>query len=118
GTKAYGRLSVMTQFYCDIEHLFGVPPGAFRPAPKVHSAVVRLTPRRAAPPCDPAQLGRVVTAAFAQRRKTLRNTLKAIADETLLAGLDIDPGARAETLALADFIAITNRITQVSDTTP
>lgn len=105
GGKDYGRLSVMTQAVCAVEHLFDVPPGAFAPPPKVNSAIVRLTPH-ATPPCALAKtpaLAEVVRLAFAQRRKTLRNNLKtALADETLIAR-GIDPNRRAETLTLMEF---------------
>ncbi len=77
GSKVYGRLSVMLQAYCQVQPLFVVPPGAFRPAPKVDSAVVRLVPRDPATVGidDPARFADVVRAAFGQRRKTLRNAL-------------------------------------------
>ena len=102
----------MAQHLCAVEHLFDVPPEAFYPPPRVHSAVVRLTPYRASPwpHCDRARLRRVVQAAFAQRRKTLRNNLKGLIDDASLASLGIDPGARAETLELAKFIELANRI--------
>ena len=108
GTKDWGRLGVMAQFYCEIEKLFEVPPDAFFPAPKVQSAVVRLTPRRINPwpDCDAEQLAFVVTRAFAQRRKTLLNNFKGIFDATTLAALNIDPRARAETLTLDQFVAL------------
>lgn len=108
----YGRLSVMVQYHCRVENLFGVPPGAFNPPPKVHSAIVRLTPYRQ-PPVeleDPGLLARVVTQAFAQRRKTLRNTLKGLLDSDAIAGCGIDPGRRAETLELAEFAALANAL--------
>ncbi len=112
GSKAWGRLGIMAQYQCDIEHLFDVPPEAFNPAPKVQSAIVRLTPRPTSPwpDCDQNLLRRVVQAAFAQRRKTLRNNLKDIIDSDALQALGIDPGARAETLELAQFIDISNSI--------
>ena len=108
GNKDWGRLGVMAQFDCDIEKLFEVPPEAFFPPPKVQSAVVRLTPRASSrwPDCDRTQLTRVVTQAFAQRRKTLRNNFKGIFDDRALEALDIDPGARAETLSLDNFVAM------------
>ena len=108
GTKDWGRLGVMAQFDCEIEKLFEVPPEAFFPAPKVQSAVVRLTPRRinSWPDCDAQQLAFVVTRAFAQRRKTLLNNFKGIFDATVLEALGIDPGARAETLTLDQFVAL------------
>ena len=110
GNKVYGRLSVMLQAYCTVTPLFTVPPGAFRPAPKVDSAVVRLVPR----PTDSigirdrTRFAAIVRAAFGQRRKTLRNALAGTmeADPIVVAGLD--PGARAEQLSVADFARLAN----------
>ncbi|MEZ5503605.1 MAG: 16S rRNA (adenine(1518)-N(6)/adenine(1519)-N(6))-dimethyltransferase RsmA [Halioglobus sp.] len=112
GNKNWGRLGIMAQYQCKVEHLFDVPPHAFRPPPKVQSAIVRLTPWRESPwpVCNGTALRTVVKAAFAQRRKTLRNNLKGIIDSSQLATLGIDPGARAETLQLTQFIEITNAI--------
>jgi 16S rRNA (adenine1518-N6/adenine1519-N6)-dimethyltransferase len=112
GTKDWGRLGIMAQYQCRVEHLFDVPPHAFRPMPKVQSAIVRLTPwtKSPWPECDTPALRTLVKAAFAHRRKTLRNNLKEIIDSTQLEALDIDPGARAETLKLTQFIEITNAI--------
>jgi 16S rRNA (adenine1518-N6/adenine1519-N6)-dimethyltransferase len=92
--------------------LFSVPPGAFRPAPKVDSAVVRLTPLRDSRPrlADEALFVRIVAAAFGQRRKTLRNALKTLASETDLESAGIAPGARGETLSIADFVRLTNAL--------
>jgi 16S rRNA (adenine1518-N6/adenine1519-N6)-dimethyltransferase len=110
GSKVYGRLSVMLQASCRVTPLFMVPPGAFRPPPKVDSAVVRLLPK---PPAeigidDPVLFAQVVKHAFAQRRKTLRNALSAIADEARIRAAGIDPGARAETIAVPAYIALAN----------
>ena len=112
GGKAWGRLGIMAQYHCAVEHLFDVPPSAFHPRPKVQSAVVRMTPRDESPwpDCEAWRLERVVRAAFAQRRKTLRNTLKGLIDADGLEVLGIDPGARAETLGMTQFIAIANAI--------
>lgn len=105
GTKAWGRLGVMTQARAEVTMLFRVPPGAFTPAPKVESAVVRIVPRalsekqRAMLPF----LEKVVRAAFGQRRKTLKNTLKGVLNEQELGALNVDPGRRAETLSLEEF---------------
>jgi 16S rRNA (adenine1518-N6/adenine1519-N6)-dimethyltransferase len=110
GGKDYGRLSVMIQVRLAVEHLFDVPPGAFRPPPKVESAVVRLTPY-AAPPLtirDNATFERIVRAAFAQRRKTLRNNLRDILTAEQLGTLGIDPNRRAETLTLGEFARLAN----------
>ncbi len=112
GSKDWGRLGIMAQYQCQVEHLFDVPPHAFNPAPKVQSAIVRLTPWAQSPwpPCNESRLRVLVKAAFAQRRKTLRNNLKEIIDSTQLEALGIDPGARAETLQLTQFIEITNAL--------
>lgn len=110
GSSEYGRLSVMLQYRFRMGRMFDVPPGAFRPAPKVMSSIVRLVPRPAETLAarDDALLGRIVTAAFGQRRKTLRNTLREFIDEVGLSALGIDPGQRAERLSVADYVAITN----------
>nr|WP_243733055.1 16S rRNA (adenine(1518)-N(6)/adenine(1519)-N(6))-dimethyltransferase RsmA [Luteimonas yindakuii] len=108
GSKVYGRLSVMLQAWCDVTPLFTVAPGAFRPPPKVDSAVVRLVPkaRTQVPIDDPLRFAAVVRAAFGQRRKTLRNALGALLDADAIAAAGIDPGQRAEQLEVADFIAL------------
>lgn len=108
GGKDYGRLSVMIQWRCDVEKLFDVPPGAFHPPPKVDSSVVRLTPYRrpTVAVADPTRFAHIVKAAFAQRRKTLRNTLKGLVTPETLRRHGVDPGRRAETLSLAEFAAI------------
>ncbi|MFT4048180.1 MAG: 16S rRNA (adenine(1518)-N(6)/adenine(1519)-N(6))-dimethyltransferase RsmA [Solimonas sp.] len=111
GDDDYGRLSVALAARCDVAHLFNVGPGAFRPAPKVDSAIVRLRPR--APDyriADMALFDRVVAAAFAQRRKTLSNALKGIAGADALRAAGIDPGERAERLHARDFAALANRL--------
>lgn len=112
GNKHWGRLGAMAQYYCHVEHLFDVPPEAFRPAPKVHSAIVRLRPRESGPAagCTPAQLKALLHAAFAQRRKTLRNNLKGLIDSQALEAIGVDPGARAETLELEELIHIAKAI--------
>ena len=109
GSKDWGRLGVMTQFRCEVEQLFEVPREAFYPPPKVRSAVVRLTPHPEPqyPSVDPTSLARVVTQAFSQRRKTLRNNFKGMMEDDDFGELAIDPSARAETLSIADFVAIT-----------
>lgn len=110
GTEEYGRLSVMLQYRFRMGRLFDVPPGAFRPAPKVMSSIVRMVPLPAEQlgAHDDALLGEIVTAAFGQRRKTLRNTLKDYLDEAGFASLGIDPGLRGERLSVAEFVAIAN----------
>jgi len=109
-TPDYGRLTVMLQARFAVTRLFVVPPGAFRPAPKVDSAVVRLVPLGATKPAiaDDALFARVVAAAFGHRRKTLRNALAGICAADALAAAGIDPGARGETLAVADFVRLAN----------
>jgi len=108
GSKTYGRLSVMLQLRCTVEPLFGVPPGAFRPPPKVDSAVVRLVPLAAGqlPNADFATIDRVVRAAFGQRRKTLSNALSNVASAAQISAAGIDPRARAEQLAPGEFVAL------------
>jgi 16S rRNA (adenine1518-N6/adenine1519-N6)-dimethyltransferase len=109
-TSDYGRLSVMLQVRFGVTRLFTVPAGAFRPAPKVESAVARLVPLGADRPHlgDAALFARIVSAAFGQRRKTLRNALSAIVDATTLEQAGIDPGARGETLSVADIVRLAN----------
>lgn len=111
-TSEYGRLSVMLQYKLQMEYLFTVPPEAFDPAPKVESAFVRAVPYDSLPfPAkDEALLGKVVTAAFGQRRKTLRNTLKGLLDDAGFVALGIDPQLRAENLGVAQFVAIANHL--------
>jgi 16S rRNA (adenine1518-N6/adenine1519-N6)-dimethyltransferase len=112
GGKDYGRLSVMLQASSRVEALFPVPPAAFRPPPKVESAIVRVQPRPGAELAlrDPTRFARVVKAAFGQRRKTLRNALAAETDAATLSALGIDPGARAEQLAVDDFVRLANAL--------
>ena len=108
GSGDWGRLAIMTQFRCTAELLFEVPPEAFEPVPKVQSAIVRLVPHRTPPypDCNPTALARVVQTAFAQRRKTLRNNLKGLCSAGDLEAQGIDPGARAETLSLDDYVRL------------
>jgi 16S rRNA (adenine1518-N6/adenine1519-N6)-dimethyltransferase len=110
GSKKYGRLSVMMQYYCTTELLFDVPPESFDPAPKVMSAIVRLVPHEQPPVTvnNLKMLNRVVIQAFSQRRKTLRNSLKKLIDENAIIALNIDPASRAEVLSLADFASLSN----------
>ncbi len=112
GGKDYGRLSVMLQFRYRVLRLFVVPAGAFSPAPQVSSAIVRLVPRPAGevPAVDGEAFARVVTAAFGQRRKTLRNALAALLDEAAIGACGVDPGARAETLPVAAFVTLAQRL--------
>ncbi len=112
GGRDYGRLSVMAQYHCAVAPLFGVPPGAFEPPPKVESAIVRLRPHPR-PPVDvgdAALFAELVAQAFGQRRKTLRNNLRGLLDAAAIAACGIDPGRRAETLSLADFAALAHSL--------
>jgi 16S rRNA (adenine1518-N6/adenine1519-N6)-dimethyltransferase len=108
GGKEYGALTVLVAMYCEAKRLFDVPPGAFRPAPKVTSAVVRLLmraePAVAVP--DERRFFAIVRAAFAQRRKTLENNLAAIGQAGLAAAAGLDPRRRAETLSIEEFAAL------------
>ncbi len=114
GGPDWGRLSVMTQYYCQVESLFVVPPEAFVPRPKVDSAIVRLTPHAElpAPAHDEVRFAEVVKAAFGQRRKTLRNNFKGIIDAEALTALGIDPARRPQTLRVAELVAISNHLTE------
>jgi 16S rRNA (adenine1518-N6/adenine1519-N6)-dimethyltransferase len=110
GGKVYGRLSVMVQTWCGTERLLVIGPGAFQPAPKVDSALLRLKPHRPLPyPIDNPDLhARIVAAAFGQRRKTLRNSLRGLIDPALLQRCGIDPSSRAETVSVAAFARLAN----------
>ncbi len=110
GSKVYGRLSVMLQAYCSVEPLFDVPPAAFRPPPRVDSAVVRLLPRAPAEIGidDPRRFADVVRAAFGQRRKTLRNALSSVCDSALIEAAGLRPEARAEQVEVAGFVRLAN----------
>lgn len=104
GDKDYGRLGVMASYYCSMESLLNVYPESFNPRPKIISSVVRLVPHRQKPIALPHEvLNRVVTAAFSQRRKTLRNSLSTLLTADDIASVGIEPGERAERLSLPDF---------------
>lgn len=110
GDKHYGRLGIMLSYYCQSESLMTIGPGAFNPPPKVDSAIVCLVPY-ATPPVkvdDVRLLGHVVTQAFSQRRKTLRNSLKKLLDSTEISQLDINPTERPEQLSLGEFSRLAN----------
>ena len=109
-TPDYGRLSVMIQWRCAVEKLFDIGPGAFNPPPRVDSSIVRLTPHPTPPVAvgDPKVFADVVKAAFAHRRKTLRNNLKGIVPGAAMAALGIEPERRAETLMLEEFARLAN----------
>ena len=108
----YGRLSVMLQYRFVMDWLLDVPPESFDPAPRVDSAVVRLIPRDPGDFAahDEACFAALVAAAFSQRRKMLRNTLKGIVDDALFTQLDIAPTARAEALSVADYVRLANAV--------
>ncbi len=112
GGKDYGRLSVMVQWRCCVERLLHVPASAFSPPPQVESAVVRLTPYRQAPVSviDPDSFRQIVLAAFAQRRKVLRNSGGRLVRPELFEQAGIDPSRRAETLSLMEFAALANLV--------
>lgn len=114
GSKNYGKLSVMAQYHCQVVPVLHVPPGAFKPPPKVDSAVVRLVPHRDKPikVKDEAVLNQVCAQAFNQRRKTLRNSLKELLSEAQIHALGINPGLRAEKLTLKDFATLADAIVE------
>lgn len=113
GDSEFSRLSVMLQYRFDMEKLIDVPADSFDPAPKVESAVVRLTPMHplSHPARNEALFAEVVSRAFSQRRKTLRNTLKGMVSAEQLAALGINAGARAQELSVADFVRIADAVT-------
>lgn len=111
GTRDYGRLSVMVQFFCQVTPLFRVGPGAFKPAPRVESAVLRLKPliQTAVPVRDEAGFARLVTRAFSQRRKTLRNALRGVVSAEAMGAVGIDPGLRPERLSVEQFALLSDQ---------
>jgi len=115
GNGDYGRLSVMIQYHCKVDPLFRVKSGAFTPAPKVDSAVVRLTPwqQPRAQLDNLADLSVLVREAFSQRRKTLRNTLKKLLPVDDIEAAGADPRARPETITLEQYIALANQLTRI-----
>lgn len=119
GSEHYGRLTVMLAPWVEVEPLFDIGPGAFRPPPRVVSTVVRLTPHPI--PLDigePRHFAAVVAAAFSKRRKTLRNSLKPLLDAEDIVAAGIDPGLRAEVLSPAEFIALSRRLAAKPTTAP
>lgn len=104
----YGRLGVLAGWRTEARMAFDVPPQAFTPPPKVTSTVVHLTPRDNPLPCDVRKLEKVTEAAFGQRRKMLRQSVKSLGGEALLERAGIDPTRRAETLSVAEFVALAN----------
>jgi len=115
GTGDYGRLSIMAQYYCKVEPLFVVGPGAFNPPPKVDSAIVRMEPyiELPFPAKDHKVLERVVREAFSMRRKTIRNTLKNLIDSATLESIGIDTGLRPENLSLEQYVTIADKVTEL-----
>ncbi|WP_409279026.1 16S rRNA (adenine(1518)-N(6)/adenine(1519)-N(6))-dimethyltransferase RsmA [Pseudomonas defluvii] len=114
GGGDWGRLSIMVQYHCKVEHLFNVGPGAFNPPPKVDSAIVRLVPHETLP--HPAKdhrlLERIVREAFNQRRKTLRNTLKALLSSEAIEAANVDGSLRPEQLDLAAFVRLADKLAE------
>jgi 16S rRNA (adenine1518-N6/adenine1519-N6)-dimethyltransferase len=108
--NAFGRLGVLAGWRTEARIAFDVPPQAFTPPPKVTSSVVHIMPRPAPLPAEVRKLARVTEAAFGQRRKMLRQSLKSLGGESLLAAVGIDPTRRAETLEIAEFVALANAI--------
>lgn len=116
GSGDWGRLTIMVQYFCSVEHLFNVPPECFTPAPKVDSAIVRLTPYEVLP-CpakDHTLLELVVREAFNQRRKTLRNTLKRLLTNEDISLVGVDGSLRPEQLTLADFVKLADRLHDIN----
>lgn len=110
GSKTFGRLSVMLQWRYHMECLFIVPPTAFDPPPRVESAIVRMIPIEHPLPCDWGKLEHVVAQAFSQRRKVIRNSLSGLFTEQELMDVGIDPQVRPETVSVAHFVALSNRL--------
>lgn len=108
GSDAYGRLGVLAGWRTNARIAFDVPPQAFTPPPKVTSSVVHLVPRAEPLAADVAKLGKITEAAFGQRRKMLRQSLKGSGGETLLEKVGIDPTRRAETLSIEEFVRLAN----------
>ena len=110
GGSEYGRLSLMVQLSCQVERLFEVGPGAFRPPPKVESSVVRLQPlvQSTVAVANSQRFAQVVTRAFSQRRKTVRNSLRGLLSAEAISAAGVDPNARPQTLSLAEFAALSN----------
>ena len=109
-SSAFGRLGVLAGWRTDARIAFDVPPQAFTPPPKVTSSVIHLEPRREPLAADVKVLGRVTEAAFGQRRKMLRQSLKSMGGEKLLETVGIDPTRRAETLSVEEFVALAKAV--------
>ncbi|RUU09390.1 16S rRNA (adenine(1518)-N(6)/adenine(1519)-N(6))-dimethyltransferase RsmA, partial [Mesorhizobium sp. M7A.T.Ca.TU.009.01.3.2] len=110
GSDSYGRLGVLAGWRTEARIAFDVPPQAFTPPPKVTSSVVHLVPRPTPLPAEVKKLGRVTEAAFGQRRKMLRQSVKSLGGEALLERAGIDPTRRAETLSVEEFVRLTNAV--------
>lgn len=119
GTADYGRLTVMMQYHCEVTPLFNVASGSFKPAPKVDSGFAKLRPYQTPPyPCrDEKLLSGLVKQAFAQRRKTLRNNLKNLLNVEQISHAGVDPGARAETVTVAQFVQLANVLNEMKKST-
>lgn len=118
GDSNYGRLGIMSQYYCRVQPLFIVPPEAFDPAPKVESAIVRLTPHKTLPyPVENLErLQNIVRSAFTKRRKTLRNALAGVVEPQALEDLNIDSKLRPENLTLEQYTQLSNWSAQGKNT--
>lgn len=116
GSKDYGRLSIMVQYFCQTEYLFHVPPSAFSPPPKVDSAVLKINPWDQLPYIanDHKHLSKIVKEAFSKRRKTLRNSLKALLTVEQIERVGIDPSLRPEQLTVQDYVNLSNQYVQSS----
>lgn len=113
GSREYGRLSVMVQYSCQVEHLFNVGPGAFSPPPKVDSAIVRLTPCQPELPAeDEALFAQLVSLAFNQRRKTIRNVWREYLQPDEFQALGLSAEQRPETLKPEEFVRVSNFVVQ------
>ena len=110
GSDGYGRLGVLAGWRTEAKIVFDVPPQAFTPPPKVVSSVVHMVPRANPLPAEVKKLGRVTEAAFGQRRKMLRQSVKSLGGEALLSRAGIDPTRRAETLSVEEFVRLTNAV--------
>jgi 16S rRNA (adenine1518-N6/adenine1519-N6)-dimethyltransferase len=115
GDEAYGRLAVLSNWRAETKILFDISPAAFVPQPKVTSSVVRLLPRAAPEPCDRKVLEQVAAAAFGQRRKMLRQSLKSLGADParLAAAAGVDPTRRAETIPVSSFVAMARELTDI-----
>jgi 16S rRNA (adenine1518-N6/adenine1519-N6)-dimethyltransferase len=116
GSKQFGRLSIMIQLFCKVEALFDVEPECFNPKPKVMSSIVRLTPHATQQYFinDIDLFESLVKNAFSQRRKTIRNTLKTLCDDTAFEAANINPTNRAEALSIDDYVRLSNHLSAIN----